>query len=123
MQWVSGHDVRIFCFQFLDIFRHAETGFQNDTLKWRCDWLTLSQSLTHWQRVLSSQNHFENPSETHQSCTIHEPNRHKIFHGQHKYDSRSCSSSFCFTRACWCREQYFGDKFENRPVLSPTFLI
>ena len=53
MQSVSGHDAQIFYFQFLDIFRHAETL---------------------------------------QLCTIHEPNQHKIFHGQHKYDSRSLSS-------------------------------
>ena len=53
MQSVSGHDVQIFYFQFLDIFRHAETL---------------------------------------QLCTIHEPSQHKIFHGRHKYDSRSLTS-------------------------------
>ena len=53
MQSVSGLDVQIFYFQFLDIFRRAETL---------------------------------------QLYTIHEPSQHKIFHGQHKYDSRSLSS-------------------------------
>ena len=43
----------------------ARTGFQIDTLKPRCDWLTLSQSFPHWLTSPSSRNQFENPPQRH----------------------------------------------------------
>ena len=43
----------------------ARTGFQIDTLKPRCDWLTLSQSFPHWLTSPSSRNQVENPLQRH----------------------------------------------------------
>ena len=39
----------------------AQTGFQTDASKPRCDWLALSQSCSDWLRASSSQNQFGSP--------------------------------------------------------------
>ena len=43
----------------------TRTGIQTDSLKPRCDWLTLSRMFSRWLRAPSSQKQFENPPQTH----------------------------------------------------------